>query len=102
MPRGKPIWIRPHLCLSDIARGTGIRKGHISAIFAGKNIPRVDAAVKIASFLGITVQRLMAEIEAGRHAREVSEGMANAKALRLLGKAREVSGGRNWGISAWR
>jgi hypothetical protein len=43
----------------------------------------------------------MVEIKAHIHAREVSEGMANAKQLLRLGKVREASSGRNWGISAW-
>lgn len=48
--------------VGDVARGTGITHSHISRIFNGRRTPSMACAVKIANFLGITLDDLNAAL----------------------------------------
>lgn len=49
--------------LSDVARGTGLSLSHVSRVFSGKRAPTVQAARRIARYLGIEVGELLSQLE---------------------------------------
>lgn len=57
--------ISPQTSIGDVARGTGISVSHVSRIFNGRRMPRLDTAQKIANYLQVTVDQLMAAINEG-------------------------------------
>lgn len=46
----------------QIAQGTGISISHISKVFSGRRRPSLTSALRIATFLGISVEFLLARV----------------------------------------
>ena len=51
-----------HLSYGAIARGTGLHTSAISRIFRRQRRPTIPSALKIAGFLGVSVDRLLGEL----------------------------------------
>ena len=53
-----PKGISEDVCLSELARATGISLAHISRIFAGTRRPSMGTALKIADYLKMSIGTL--------------------------------------------
>jgi transcriptional regulator with XRE-family HTH domain len=65
LPRLQEILEAQGLTNGDVARGTQIAHAQISRIFSGKQGMSLTSALRIAGFLGVTVERLASILKAG-------------------------------------
>lgn len=49
--------------MSDVARGTKMSLSAVSRVFSGDRNPRISTAIRIAAYLGITIDELLQIIE---------------------------------------
>lgn len=50
------------IVLGEISRATGMSVSHLSRIFAGESLPSLNGMVKLAAYLGLSMDDLYAEL----------------------------------------
>ena len=61
-PSIRDILTERDLSQADVARGTNLSEAYISRLFRGEREPRISTTTTVASFLGLSVEQLMAAI----------------------------------------
>lgn len=52
----------PDVSIGQVARGTGLHRTHISRIFNGLRVPSLRSSQKIASYLGVSMDKFSAYV----------------------------------------